>query len=47
LIDFGLSLIIDHLDDRILNKAEGSVMFFAPEMLLKKEEKEKILIKGE
>ena len=46
LIDFGLSLITD-LKDRQINDTQGSLLYFAPEMLLKTEEKEKIKISGE
>jgi hypothetical protein len=47
LIDFGLSFIKDQSDPKNLNEAQGSLLYFAPEMLFKTEEKEKIKIKGE
>ncbi len=42
LIDFGVSLIENHCDPNIINMAQGSKLYFAPELLLNAEEKEKI-----
>ncbi len=47
LIDFGVSLITQPSSHCDIKTTEGSYIYFAPELLFKKEEKEKIQIKGE
>jgi non-specific serine/threonine protein kinase len=39
LIDFGVSIIYDHENQNAINAPEGSKIFFAPELLYKKEQK--------